>query len=63
MANGIFSVPVPRNEPVLAYAPGSPERGALRAQLQKMAGEVIEIAPRIGGARVASALRSGVPGA
>jgi len=54
MANGIFSVPVPRNEPVLAYAPGSPERGALRAQLQKMAGEVIEIAPRIGGARVAT---------
>ncbi|MBI2494547.1 MAG: L-glutamate gamma-semialdehyde dehydrogenase [Candidatus Rokubacteria bacterium] len=54
MANGIFSVPVPRNEPVLAYAPGSPERAALRAQLQKVAGEVIEIAPRIGGARVAT---------
>ena len=52
MSNGIFSVPVPRNEPVLAYTPGSPERKALRAQLDRMAGEVIEIAPRIGGRRV-----------
>ncbi len=52
MANGIFSVPIPRNEPVLVYAPGSPERRALRAQLERMAGEVIEIMPRIGGRRV-----------
>ncbi len=52
MSNGIFSVPVPRNEPVLAYTPGSPERKALRAQFDRMAGEVIEIAPRIGGRRV-----------
>ena len=52
MSNGIFSVPVPRNEPVLAYTPGSPERKALRAELDRMAGEVIEIAPRIGGRRV-----------
>jgi len=52
MSNGSFSVPVPRNEPVLAYTPGSPERKALRAQLDRMAGEVIEIAPRIGGRRV-----------
>jgi 1-pyrroline-5-carboxylate dehydrogenase len=52
MSNGIFSVPVPRNEPVLAYTPGSPERKTLRAQLDRMAGEVIEITPRIGGRRV-----------
>jgi 1-pyrroline-5-carboxylate dehydrogenase len=54
MSNGIFSVPVPRNEPVLAYTPGSPERKTLRAQLDRMAGEVIEITPRIGGRRVAT---------
>jgi 1-pyrroline-5-carboxylate dehydrogenase len=42
-------VPSPRNEPTLTYAPGTPERQALRAQLQKMASEVIEITPRIGG--------------
>jgi 1-pyrroline-5-carboxylate dehydrogenase len=52
MSNGIFTVPVPRNEPVLAYIPGSPERKTLRAQRDRMAGEVIEITPRIGGRRV-----------
>ena len=52
MSNGIFSVPDPRNEPILAYAPGSTERRALRAQMEKMSKEVIEIAPLIGGRRV-----------
>ena len=52
MSNGIFSVPAPRNEPVLAYTPGSPERKALRAELDRMAGQVVEITPRIGGRRV-----------
>jgi 1-pyrroline-5-carboxylate dehydrogenase len=52
MSNGIFTVPIPRNEPVLAYTPGSPERKALGAELDRMAGEVIEITPRIGGRRV-----------
>jgi 1-pyrroline-5-carboxylate dehydrogenase len=52
MANGVFSVPSPRNEPVLAYAPGSLERKALREQIQKMSGEVIEITPRIGGKKI-----------
>jgi len=31
--NGFFKVPVPVNEPVLNYAPGSPERKALQAAL------------------------------
>ncbi len=54
MLNAILSVPTPRNEPVLAYAPGSPERAALKAALRRMAGEVLEIAPIIGGRRVAT---------
>src|SRR5215470_9924425 len=54
MSNGIFNVPAPRNEAVLSYTPGSPERKALRAQLDRMAGEVIEITPRIGGRRAAT---------
>ncbi len=54
MPNAIVSVPTPRNEPVLAYAPGSPERKALRAQLAKMSSEVIEVAPVVGGHRVAT---------
>jgi 1-pyrroline-5-carboxylate dehydrogenase len=52
MLNAILSVPTPRNEPVLAYAPGSPERRALRAQLETMAKEVVEITPRIAGRKV-----------
>ena len=44
--------PHPWNEPTLTYAPGTPERPALKTQLQKMASEVIEITPRIGGKAV-----------
>src|SRR5712691_9704974 len=54
MPNAIVSVPTPRNEPVLAYAPGSPERKALRAQLAKMSSEVIEVTPLVGSHRVAT---------
>ena len=52
MSNGVFNVPAPRNEPVLSYIPGSPERKALRAELDRMGGQVVEITPRIGGRRV-----------
>ena len=52
MNHGVISVPPPRNEPVLGYAPGSPERKALRVQLALLAGEPTEITPRIGGERV-----------
>ena len=54
MRNAIVSVPTPRNEPVLTYAPGSPERKILRAQLAKMSSEIVEITPVIGGRRVAT---------
>jgi 1-pyrroline-5-carboxylate dehydrogenase len=52
MANALFNVPPPANEPNLSYAPGTRERAALKAQLQQMASEVIEITPRIGGRSV-----------
>ena len=52
MANALVSVPSPRNEPVLSYAPGTPERRALRAQLERMSTEIVEITPRIGGRKV-----------
>ena len=35
--------PVPVNEPVLEYAPGSPERAELKAKLEDMKSEVVEI--------------------
>jgi 1-pyrroline-5-carboxylate dehydrogenase len=52
MSQGIFQVPTPRNEPVLAYAPGAPERRALRARLAEMAGQEIEIPLVIAGREV-----------
>src|SRR5262245_44903587 len=52
MSNGIFTTPIPRNEPVLAYAPGSAERKTLGVELRRMAAESIEIAPTIGGKKV-----------
>jgi 1-pyrroline-5-carboxylate dehydrogenase len=48
----VAQVPTPTNEPVLGYAPGSPERGRLDAELRRIAGEVIEIPCIIGGRRV-----------
>ncbi len=37
MSNGIYQVPVAINEPVLNYAPGSPERASIKAALKKNA--------------------------
>ena len=45
-------VPPPVNEPVLSYAPGSPERAELKARLEAMAGEEIEIPLIIGGREI-----------
>jgi 1-pyrroline-5-carboxylate dehydrogenase len=50
--NSIPQVPLPRNEPVLGYAPGSPERAELKAALKVMSGEQIEIPLIIGGREV-----------
>jgi len=52
MFNGIFHVPQPANEPVLNYAPGSPERGALKTQLAEMLGRQVEVPMIIGGEEV-----------
>ncbi|MBI1734328.1 MAG: L-glutamate gamma-semialdehyde dehydrogenase [Candidatus Rokubacteria bacterium] len=52
MTSGIPNIPSPRNEPVLAYAAGSPERATLRARLTDMSSKVIEIMPRIDGAPI-----------
>jgi len=50
--DAVSTVPVPVNEPVLAYAPGSPERAALEARIKELAGEPVELAMTIGGQRV-----------
>ena len=52
MSNALFRVPTPSNEPNLAYAPGSPERSALKAALQRLASERIDIPLVIGGKEI-----------
>ena len=52
MANARFRVPPAVNEPVQSHAPGTPERKALEAQLQKMRSERIDIPLVIGGHEV-----------
>jgi len=47
--SGRVRVPLPINEPVRSYAPGSPERASLKKRLDAMAGETIEIPLVIGG--------------
>ncbi len=50
--NSIPQVPLPINEPVKGYAPGSPERAELKAGVKVMAAEQIEIPLIIGGREV-----------
>ena len=52
MSIGNFNVPVPVNEPVKGYAPGSPERASLEARLDAMTAEVVEIPVVIGGEKI-----------
>src|SRR5690606_7365969 len=49
---GYFSYPMPANEPVYSYAPGSPERDALKKTLAALKSEQIDIPMYIGGQEV-----------
>jgi 1-pyrroline-5-carboxylate dehydrogenase len=50
--SGAFSVPQPINETVLSYAPGSPERAALKAELARQSALQVEIPVVVGGKEV-----------
>jgi 1-pyrroline-5-carboxylate dehydrogenase len=52
MSNAIYQTPFPDNEPVLNYAPGSPERESLKKRVDEMAAEVVDIPLIIGGKEV-----------
>src|SRR5690606_11024737 len=49
--DAISNVPEPVNEPVLGYAPGSPERAALEQRIKELSGSAIELTMTIGGER------------
>lgn len=48
MLKGFFNVPIPQNEPVLNYSPGSAERAALKAALDSARSTRIDIPMYIG---------------
>jgi 1-pyrroline-5-carboxylate dehydrogenase len=49
--DGVTNVPVPANEPVRMYPPGSPDRAALESKVKELAGEHAELTMTIGGHR------------
>jgi len=52
MLKGFFNVPIPTNEPIFGYAPGSKERELLKAALADARSKQIDIPMYIGGAEV-----------
>ena len=52
MSKGFFNVPVAVNEPVLSYAPGSPEREKLQDAIVEARGKEIDVPMYIGGEEV-----------
>ena len=46
--DAVTNVPVPANEPVRQYQPGSHERAALEKKIKLLAGEQAELAMTIG---------------
>ena len=52
MITGIPKLDMPKNEPVLSYAPGSKEKKELKAKLRELAGKQIEIPCVINGRNV-----------
>ena len=42
----------PENEPILGYAPGSPERDSLKSEMDRQLSEVVEIPCIINGEEV-----------
>lgn len=54
MSKGFFNVPIPINEPVKSYSPGSGEKKELKEALKELRGQVLDIPMFIGGEEVRS---------
>ena len=52
--SGTWNIPHPHNEPVLSYAPGSPERAALKAALGSVGGRQADIPAVVAGKEIRS---------
>jgi 1-pyrroline-5-carboxylate dehydrogenase len=58
MTKGFFNVPIPKNEPVKSYLPGSPERKELKKTLAELKRKKLDIPMFIGGEEVRSGVKS-----
>ena len=52
MNNSHYSLPLPKNEPVLSYAPGTPERARLKEVLAELKSTQVDVPMYIGGKEV-----------
>ena len=52
MSNGYFKVEMPKNAPIKAYLPGSPERASLKKELERQSAQVVQVPMIIGGKEV-----------
>ena len=50
--DAIFSVPIPVNEPIKGYGPGSSEKKSIKAKVDAMAKECIDIPLIVGGKEI-----------
>ncbi|MBY0434048.1 MAG: 1-pyrroline-5-carboxylate dehydrogenase, partial [Cyclobacteriaceae bacterium] len=60
MSKGFYSIPHPKNEPVLSYAPGSKERAALKKAIEEARSTVLDIPMYIGGEEVRSGKKKAI---
>jgi 1-pyrroline-5-carboxylate dehydrogenase len=58
--SGVSNIPQPHNEPVLSYAPGTPDRDTLKSALGEVGSERPEIPAVVGGREVRSGVRQEV---
>ncbi|MGB4837347.1 MAG: L-glutamate gamma-semialdehyde dehydrogenase, partial [Saprospiraceae bacterium] len=52
MPNAFFNVPIAVNEPILSYAPGSPEKASVKSALQQLKNSTVDIPMFIGGNKI-----------
>ncbi|HEV8177111.1 MAG TPA: L-glutamate gamma-semialdehyde dehydrogenase [Gemmatimonadales bacterium] len=58
--SGAWNIPIPHNEPVLSYAPGTPERTALKAELAAVGAGQADIPAVVAGREVRSGVTENV---
>ncbi len=60
MSKGFFNVPIPQNEPIKSYRPGSSERMELKSMIDDLCSKVVELPMFIGGKEVTSTRKTAI---